>query len=284
MASRRDAGPAARLTPYELVFGEGAFEAESFPAIRAEAEAHGIPTADPDRFLLLAAAGTLLRELVPDDAPREAFREIGILLFQAYHFWRFDRRLFVLTEPLARSLATSTPHVGEWELTPPAPAGYLQLPRQLFWARVAEGEPAEPIDGFFWTMVGAEDPAMPPYARLDLLLVLGLRPGRPGFSVMDVSAPLGGGPGHWADLEARGEAADFANVLPGGDVAGLHALVTDAEALKLCSLCFWYVAAHPTALTDTVPPAAGDGAAAGPHELPPSALPFQRIDVVGERG
>lgn len=282
MASRRDAGPAARLTPYELVFGDGAFEEESFPAVQAEAEAHRIPTSDPDRFLLLAPVGAVLRELVPEDAPRDAFREIGLLLFHAYHFWRFGRRLLAVSEPLARRLAAAPPHVGAWELTPPAPAGYLQLPRQLFWARIANDEPAEPVDGFFWTMVGAEDPAAPPYARLDLLLVLGLRPGRPGFSVMDLSAPIDGAPGHWADLEARDGGTDFANVLPGGDVAGLHALVTDAEALKLCSLLFWYVAAQPAALGEPVPPAARE-TVPGPYELPPSALPVQWIDVVEAR-
>ncbi len=247
-------GRGERPTPYELAFGEGAFESEHFPAIRAEARERAVDAADPDRFLLLAAVGALLRELPPEGAGAGQLRELGLLLFQGYHFWLYGRRVFVVEPELARRLLARPPTVGEWELTPPHPAGYLRLPRNLVWARVAEGAPAEPVDGLFWTMVGRQDPATPPYDRLDTLLALGLRSDRPGLSVVPVAARLPGGPGHGADLRARESPpdapapADFANVLPGGELGGLHSLVNEAEVLKLVSLLFWHAASHPGAV------------------------------------
>lgn len=273
---------AARRTPYELIFGAGAFEEEHFPAIRAEAQERGVDATDPERFVMLASVGALLREL-PAEGGAAALHELGLLLFHGYHFWRFGRVVYLVERGLVERLAAQPPVVGEWELTPPHPAGYLQLPRNLVWARIGESAPAEPVDGLFWTMAGGDDPAAPPYARLDALLALGLRSDRPGLSVVPVGAPLPDGPGHWADMRAReratGEAeatgaseatgatgaidavpaADFANVLPGGELGGLLSLVNEAEVLKLISLLFWHAAAHP----GSVVPGASGGAAAG---------------------
>ncbi len=278
--------PRARLTPYELVFGEESFEAELFPSLRDELEARGAWSTDPDAFALLATVGDALRRLAPAPAPEEEraappsrTRELGRLLFHAYHFWRFGRVLLLLGEERARALAAAPPVVGSWSLTAPAPAGYLQLPRHLFWARVAEGMPAEPVDGFFWTLLGAREPDRPPYPRLDVLLALGLRPGRPGLSVLDAGAALPPD-GHWADMEARPGGGDFSNVLPGGEASGLHALVTRAEALKLASRAF-HAAARPGGLgpeeraeAPATPP--------GPQALPASALVYRRIGGSGD--
>ncbi|HEX9109229.1 MAG TPA: hypothetical protein VF832_18405, partial [Longimicrobiales bacterium] len=198
----------ARPSPYELVFGgdaEADVEAEAFPAIRAEALERGVDASDPQRFIMLSAAGTLMRELLPDDAEARAVLEVGQLIFHGYHFWRFGKRRYEVDVALARRLLAHPPLVGQWELTPPHPAGYLALPRNLVWARVEADAPPEAVDGAFWTMVGREDPALPPYARLDALLVLGLRADRPGFSVVPVGAELPGSPGHWADVRARAE-------------------------------------------------------------------------------
>ncbi len=243
-----------RATPYELVFGVGPFESEHFPAIQEEARERAVDVSDPERFVMLAAVGRLLRELPPEDAGSGALLELGLLLFHGYHSWLFGRRLYVVERPLAKRLLAAPPAIGEWELTPPHPAGYVQLPRNLVWSRVGEGAPGEPVDGFFWTMVGRDDPATPPYRRLDLLLALGLRSDRPGLSVVPVGAALPGAPGHWADLRARSDEGgagaggfDFANVLPGGELGGLHSLVNEAEVLKLASLLFWHATAHPEA-------------------------------------
>ncbi len=275
------AGAAPRLTPYELVFGGEAFEAERFPAIRDEAEARSADTAVPERFLSLDAATALLRELAPDEAGADVYGRYGALLHQAWHFWRFGRRFLVLDAALARRLVDAAPEVGAWELTAPWPAAYLQLPRHLFWARVEESAPPEPVDGFFWTLLGIDDPERPPYERLDLLLVLGLRPGRPGFGTVPVAAELHGAPmGHWADADARPGGEDFENILPGGELQGWYGLISEFEALKLASRIFWYTALNPDALGETARAAAEP--TPSPHALPPSALPFQPILRVGD--
>ncbi|HEY8483446.1 MAG TPA: hypothetical protein VIL13_02480 [Longimicrobiales bacterium] len=244
---RETGGGEARPEPYELVFG-GPFEAEWFPATRAEAEARGIDPATPDTFLLLAEAGRALAELVPEGAG-EAVVAYGRLLYQAYHYWLSGKRRFVLEAEVARRLVEGGARVGEWVLTPPHPAGYLQFPRYLFWARVREGAPPEPVDGLFWTMAGGQGEALAEGRRVDVLLVLGLMPGRPGFSTIEVEAEVPvGGPGHWADVDARPEGRDFENILPGGELQGYYALTTPAEVLKLLSLVFWYMAMHPASV------------------------------------
>lgn len=242
---------AGRLTPYELVFRTGEFESKTFPRILEEVGLRGTDPSSPERFLVLESVSAVLRELTGDAAGADVYGWYGALLYQAWHFWRFDRRVFAIEEPLARRLVDATSLVGRWELTPPHPAGYVQLPRHLFWARVEEGATPEPVDGFFWTMPGREDPETPPYDRLDVLLVLGMRPGRPGFGTIPIGVELGGEPaGHWADADARPGDVDFANILPGGELHGWYGLVTELEALKLVSRIFRYVAVNPGALGD----------------------------------
>lgn len=283
----REAAPVPRRTPYELAFGAGVFEADRFPAIREEAEARGVEASDPARFVLLGTVGALLQELAPESAESgaggvteaSAVARYGALLFQAYQFWRFGRRVYVLEERLARRLVDPGLRVGEWALVPPHPAGYLQLPRHLFWARIEEAATPEPVDGFFWTMVGVEDPFAPPYRRLDVLLVLGMRAGRPGFSTIAVGTELVSAPlGHWADADGRPDGGDFGNILPGGELQDWFGLVTEVEALKLVSRIFWYMAVHPDAVTEEVRLPEG-GAGVG-EVVPATALPFHRVREV----
>lgn len=280
-------GGAARLTPYEWVFGAAGFETEAFPAIQEEAEARGADPSTPERFMMLGTVGDLLRELMPEPESggeaAEQLQRYGLLLYHGYHFWRFGRRLLTVETPLLRRLLDSGERVGAWELIPPHPAGYLQLPRHLVWSRVTESATPEPVDGLFWTMIGADDPELPPYPRLDLLLVLGLRPDRPGFSVVDVGVELTGEPsGHWADADARPGGRDFENVLPGGELRELYAIITPTEALKAFSRIAWYAARHPGAAREAV---AGEAAGAtSPHEFPASALPYVRLGLTEDHG
>src|SRR5690606_40449472 len=283
---KKSADGAARLTPCEWGFGEAGFEDEALSALQEEVEARGVDPSSPERFLLLGTVGNLLRDLMPDGAPggqaSEQLRRYGLLLYHGYHFWRVGRRLVTVETPLLRRLVDREERVGGWELIPPHPAGYLQLPRHLVWSRVAESATPEPVDGLFWTMVGADDPELPPYPRLDLLLVLGLRPDRPGFSVVDVGVELGEPSGHWADAEARPGGGDFENILPGGELSGLYAWITPAEVLKAFSRVAWYAAMQPDAARED---RAGEGEGpASPHEFPPSALPYIRLGLAEEHG
>lgn len=276
-AASSDGPGSARLTPYELVFAHAAFEEDRFPAILEEVEARNAETRRPDRFLSLAKPMAVLRELAPDEPGVDLFGQYGALLHQVWHFWRFGRPLYVLAPALAHELVSADfPTVGAWTLTPPAPAGHLQLPRHLFWARTDESSPPEPVDGFFWTLIGRDDPETPPYERVDLLLTLGMRPGRPGFGTVPVAAELAAEPlGHWADADARPGGDDFANILPGGELHDWHALVNEVEALKLASRIFWYAAVNPAAVGE--PERARSDVEPGAHELPPSALEYRPI-------
>jgi hypothetical protein len=260
-----------RRTPYELVFVDGGHE-EALHTIAREAESRAVDPASAERFVLLEGSGQLLRALRPDASSPATITQYGALVYQAFHFLREGRPLFVLDEPALRALLAEPPHVGDWELTAPARAGYLQLPRNLVWAPGEEDSAAEPVDGFFWTL--APDLASPA-ARLLLALILGVRPGRAGFGVIEAAATVPPPPAaHWADTATRETGTDFANILPGGEIQQLFALTSFGEALRLASLVF-----HAAVAAGVVGPEerAQQDASPSPHVLPPTELTFRRI-------
>lgn len=274
----------ARLTPYELAFDVERFERDVFPAIRAEAEERATALVAPDALFMLGSTARVLRELQPGPPPAndsdepalppaDAVRQYGSLLFHAYRFWSAGRRVFTLTEELVRHLA-GIASVGAWDLVTPADAGYVQLPKHLVWARIGEDAAPEAIDGFFWSR--ADQAAGPASARLDLLVALGLHPGRPGFSVVEATAQLPAPPpGHWGDLDAREAGPDFANILAGGDLRGLLALTSPAEVLKLVSRVFYHIHAHPGAVGPLV--AAQRNSEQSTHEMPASTISARTV-------
>lgn len=168
----------------------------------------------------------------PDD--RDAIRQYGRLLYHAFHYWRARKPTRRVDEEGLRWLLDDVTTVGEWSLNPPSSSGYLQLPRNLVWAEPAPGLTPEPVDGFFWTHVEPEDE--PPL--LHVLLVLGVRPDRAGFSVVPATGVLDTET-HWAEVDARPGGTDFETSLPGGEMDELYSIETAAEVLKLASLCFW---------------------------------------------
>src|SRR5690606_26329639 len=99
-----DRGGAGRLTPYELVFGPGGFETRAFPRILAEIELRGADVSAPERFLRLESVTALLRELAGDAPGVDVYGRYGALLYHAWHFWRFERRVFAVEEMLVRRL------------------------------------------------------------------------------------------------------------------------------------------------------------------------------------
>ncbi|HUF14061.1 MAG TPA: hypothetical protein VMN78_13235 [Longimicrobiales bacterium] len=244
-----------RDTPYELVFRRGRidFEGDRFPAVRAEAEQRGVPLDDPERFVMLGSVGALMRDMVLDEAaaddagevwqalPPEAVAQTGALLYHAFRFSEAGACVHAIEEEAARELAAA-PALEETARAPradavagtaaiaaPAEAGYVQLPRNLFWARAGEAGVAEPLDGFFWALG----------RRFDVLLALGVRARRPGFTVIPMGVELDapGAPASWADVKAREEGDDFANILPGGDLDRLLGITSAGEALRLAALC-----------------------------------------------
>src|SRR5512146_1851187 len=225
------AGGAGRTTPYTLVFADGGFE-ERLDAILQEAADRGLDDSDPERLIMLTEAGRLLRDLLPEDAHPGAVVDLGALVFHAAHFKRAGLHSYVLDATACRMLLEETRPPAAEDAKPPAPAGYLQLPRNVIWARVGEDAPWEPADGLFWVLPDGGGFRVAPLSGLHALLVLGLRADRPGFSVAAVA--VGRDEEEcWSAVQARPEGGDFANQLPGGELAGLHTLTNLAEVLKL---------------------------------------------------
>lgn len=257
---------AARITPYEALLPET--DASTWPAIRAEAEQRGVDTRRRDRFVLLGTVGAFLRDLMPDDAPADAVDQYAELLYHAYHFWHFGRRLYVLTSGALDRLTSPGYSIGGWELAAP-PACYVQFPAQAVWARVAPEAPFEPVDGCF---IAIEDAAIvsPAGAHLRALLVLGFRPERPGVSLVPHHTDLDPTEAAArADHPWREDAAPFANAIPGGERRGFHALTTTSELEAIVLRVLHELDRHPDRLHARAPG----------HERGATSLPYIEVDA-----
>ena len=164
----------------------------------------------------------------------DALTQYGRLLYHAFHYWREQKPTRRVDEDGLRWLLDEVTSVGDWTLNTPTGSGYLQLPRNVVWAEPAPGLTPEPVDGFFWRYTEPEDEP----AHLHVLLVLGVRPDRAGFSVVPATGVLDT-ERHWAEVDARPDGTDFETKLPGGDMDALYSVENAAEVLKLASLCFW---------------------------------------------
>ena len=177
---------ATRATPYELILEP--LERSLFPLIREEAAVRGTDTRRRDQFVLLGHVGAALRDIVADDASPAAMDEYADLLYHGYQFWAFGRRLYVLDPAVADAVTAPTYEIGDWVLGGP-PSCYVQLPYQRLWGRVAADAPYEPVDGCF-IVVDDTEPAPDAGAHLRVQLVLGLRAGRPGVSLVSYRTDL----------------------------------------------------------------------------------------------
>ena len=279
----RRAEAVARLTPYELVFGETGFEARTFPRIQAEAEDRGVDPTHPERFAFLTTGAEAVREVIPTDAPPDAFDQYRLLLYHAFNFWRFGKRLYFLEPPVARFLVEAAPALDGWDPVLPQPSVYVQFPGNLFWASVTPDAPPEPVDGFFATCMEADDAFGRRYQRLEVLMVLGIRRNRAGFSLISFDAEIVPGiAAAWAETPGREDGADFESILPGGEMAGLYSVVTLPEALKLVARALWYVDRHPGLVSAHGAPERR--ASDRPGAVPLSHLPFHRVSLHEEDG
>jgi len=267
----------ARLTPYELVVTER-FEAEVFPKILSEANRHGVDPLQPDRFHLLAAVGDAVRDVVPPEAPPDALVQYRALLYHAFSFWNYEKRLYLVEPAVARYLVEAAPTLEGWELSLPQPALYLQLPANLFWGSVSPDSTPEPVDGFFVVSAPGEDALGKPFERVAVLVVLGIRRHRAGFSVIPFDTEVGPGiAAEWALPGGRESGADFQTTLPGGEISGLYSILTTSEVLKLGGRALWYIDRFPGELIpqDPLEPVVDDGK----DVLPPPRLPYHRVGL-----
>lgn len=263
----------ARYTPYELSIPGRDFADEHFAAIHREIESRGVRTDEPATFVMIRAAHEALEAIGGASSDAEATREHAVLLYHAYHFHRAGEPVYLLGTHAARYLVEADPDPGEAP-SPPEPAGYVQLPRHLFWAQPMEDRPPEAVDGLFW--------CTPREGRLSVLLVAGMRGDRPGLSVVAVPpAPLADA-ALWATAKSRATESDFAATLPGAELDRLYSFETAGEVLKLAARIFWYLRENP----DMVRAEAGAGVWTDPdadEELPahdgprPSSLRYRKI-------
>lgn len=222
-----------RIDPWDVAFGQPGLAERHFPAIAAAGAERGMDLGIPDVFLMLPEVGDLIRELGPEGS-LAGFTQLGLLSFHGFQFWRAGQVRVPVDEATLRAVIAD-PALGPWRLQAPAPAGYVQLPRHQVWTLPAASGTAAAVDGFFWSLGAAP--------RLELLLVEGLLAESEAFSVFEVGAPLPR-EGHWGDVQARDVGADFANLLPGGELRGLHGLTTAGELLKLASRLFHHHERH----------------------------------------
>lgn len=235
----------ARVTPYELIIEP--LESAAFPAIRAEAEQRGTDIRRRDQFLLLGTVGATLKEIVPDNAPSDAIDEYGELLYQAYQFWTFGRRLYVLAEDVIARLTQPVFDVEDWQLAAP-PSCYIQFPYQRLWARVSAEAPFEPVDGCF-VVVDDTEPTPQGGAHLRVQLVLGLRADRPGISLVSYRTDLDPHRiAEYANTPWREEGPAFSNAIPGGERKGYETLATTSELQALVLRTLFYLDTHPLSL------------------------------------
>lgn len=251
----------ARVTPYELILEP--LESTVFPTIRAEAEQRGKDPRRRDQFLLLGSVGAALEDIAVDDAPSDALDEYGELLYQGYQFWSYGRRLYSFGAEVTERLTANEYPMGQWILAAP-PSCYLQFPYQRLWARVGVDEPFEPADGCF-VVVDETAPAPEAGAHLRAQLVLGVRAGRPGVSLMSYRTDLDP---HAVSSLARAPwregAAAFANAIPGGERKGYRTIATTSELEALVLRAFNYLDTRPGALV-AVPGSTKEGSTHLPY-------------------
>jgi hypothetical protein len=252
----------ARITPYEALLQP--LETVAWPPIREEAASRGTDTRRRDQFVLLGSVGATLRDVVPDDAPADATEEYAELLYHAFQFWSFGKRLYVLSREALELLASPSYALGTWEVAGP-PACYVQFPTQRVWARVAADAAFEPVDGCF---IVVDDTMAAPQsgAHLRALLVLGLRPERPGISLVSYRTDLD--PRNAAALAERPWREDsepFGNAIPGGERQALHAITTTSELEAIALRVLHYLDRHPDRLVAGTPDAADEDGTTLPY-------------------
>jgi hypothetical protein len=227
----------ARFTPYELSFPDTSQARAHFDAIRSEADARQVEVRDPQAFVMLAATGQALREIRSADDDPALIRQYGLLLFHSFHFCEEGEALYLIETGALRDLLDKDPETLGWTPslgeTAGYAAGYAQLPQHLVWVRSEDGAPPESLDGFFWVRSGDD--------HFGLLLALGMRGERPGFSVVAFSdLPLIEAC-DWSRMQAREEGGDFSSSIPGSELEGLYELRSVGEVLKLASRVLWRI-------------------------------------------
>lgn len=202
----------ARPTPFQAVFASLA--EDRFPRVQASLAESGGDPSNRDAFLLDREVVELLREVVPEGVG-EAVDQHVALLHNCYLFWHQGSRAVRLSRERVEGMLTdheqpAFPELGPW---------YIQFPERLVWAQLSEGDPHEPLDGFFASQMGP--------GQFRVLGIFGFHPERSGLSVAEVIGPRPAG-GQRDDGQPF-----FAPLLEGGTAARLYSIGGPGELLEL---------------------------------------------------
>jgi hypothetical protein len=198
-------------TPFDLVFARTAETV--FPTIRSALEREGRAATDRDAFLLIPEVVELLHDLRPEEGMGEGMDQLVALVHHAYVLWDAGTLILPLAAERLSTLLDSPAPPG-----PAARAYYVQLLERQVWARVIDGQAAEPMDGCFVHEADGE---------LRVLGIFGLRPDRDGFSAVETAGPRP------SELRRPDGTPLFSPVLAGGQAAGLYSIVGGEELLEL---------------------------------------------------
>jgi hypothetical protein len=237
-----------------------------FGAILAEADRQGRSLSRRDQFAGADRVVGLLRELVPEMTEPAAVDRYVEILYHCYGFWRSGCHSYAFEESAVRSLIESPPDLTGWEARAAYASFYVELPYNLFWAAVLEDHPPEPVEGMFVKLQSET-----PVDLAEVLLVLGMRADRPGFSVAELNVNLA--PGEWP------EGSDaFASDIPGADLAGLYSLQRPSEVVLLLLRALWYIDTYPNSIEHVRNGRADDSGSSGQSEN--TALDYFRVGAV----
>lgn len=201
-----------RPTPFEAVFASLA--EDRFPLVQASLAETGGDPSNRDAFLLNREVVQLLRDVVPDGVG-EAVDQHVALLHNAYLFWHQGSRAVRLSRERVEGMLTD----GERPALQESGPWYIQLPERLVWAQLSDGDPHEPLDGFFASQMGL--------GQFRVLGIFGFHPERSGLSVAEVI-----GPRPSAGRRDDGQPF-FTPLLQGGTAARLYSIGGPGELLEL---------------------------------------------------
>jgi hypothetical protein len=244
----------ARITPLEMLFSSSDAAQDFLATVAEEAEGRGAMPEIPHSFITMATTSDFIASIAGEGAPDAEIQRVSALAYHVVNFHRLEGRLYFLDTAVSRYLTGGVPGAAA---PLPSRAGYVQLPQHLFWLENGESVP-ESVDGIFWTVTGD--------GVLHSLVVTNVRPDGTGAGVVPLPEAPVASAAEWLDVDARGDGADFATALPGGDLDQLYGLSSSGEVLKLLARLFAYLHA--------VPDAAATGSVPAEAETPrPTALP-----------
>lgn len=188
-----------------------------FPEIRDEAAAGTRDATDLAQFLRLQSVQRMLGELAGEPGGNgDGFLP---LLYSAFRFWQNGRRTITVSRAV---LEPAMDDERESHRLPDV-ACYVQLPEHWIWGQVQPGAPHEPLDGMF---------IAPGERELIVTGVLGLRPGREGYSQITAAATARG----YEEAVRATPAPRFVPAMEGGRAAGFRSVRSNFELLLLASL------------------------------------------------